>query len=491
MILVICVFLFSFLAGFSIGLTFQLELAAALLVGIVFAGASIGIVFPLLHELGLSQKRLGQILIAATMVLDVVCILIVSLINFSVGGELNLLQFILVIVIVVVFFIAIMFAIGPFWQYMENKISEAKALEWEMRTTFAVIMLLAVLTGFILEIEAIIGAFLAGMIMGQSKSAQRLEEKIGSIGYGFFIPIFFFVIGMKMDLGLFTDPIFIGTLIVFLLVLFAVKIGSSVLSSKFMDYNWKTGLVVGFVMIPSLSIGIAAAELGNRVGLFTATPQIYNLVISLIVISSIIIPILTRTSAKRFIPDLITEGSTWHIHLEHDLGIYLDDYYQNVFDELSIKELPYIETVRLHPDTPVTAILAFMQKFHQMDFPVVSEDNKLIGFVDFQEAKDAIIHDRFEETARSIMQEDLIYVTTDDSLGTTLTKMKLHALELLPIVEPDTLNFIGTVTKDDILRFIRIRALHYSISEEDREEMIKQKERVWVSDESRREPSDT
>lgn len=168
-------------------------------------------------------------------------------------------------------------------------------LEWEIRITFAVIMILAVLTGNILEIEAIIGAFLAGMMMGQSKSAPKLEEKIGSIGYGFFVPIFFFVIGMKMEITYFADPIFLTFLIIFLLVLFAVKLGSGILSSRLMGFSWKHGLITGMILIPSLSVGIAAAEVG-KVALFT--PWLYTLLISLIVISSILIPILTRTSGN-------------------------------------------------------------------------------------------------------------------------------------------------------------------------------------------------
>ncbi len=480
LILVICVFSITFTVGYSIGLLMSLEVSAALLLGIVFAGASIGIVFPLLHEMGLSSKRFGQILITATMILDILCILFISLIEFASVGEFNLIQFITIISIIIAFFIIILFGIGPFWRYMERRTTEVKALEWEIRITFAVIVVLAVITGFVLQIEEIVGAFLAGMIMGQSKSAHKLESKIGSIGYGFFIPIFFFNIGTQMDLYAFADPIFIGILIGFILILFVVKIGSSALSAKFMGFPWKNGIVIGLLLVPSLSVGIAAANVGHESLIFPPSSNLYTLLISLIVISSIIIPILTRSSANRLLPHLVTKGSIWSVHLEHDLGIFLDDFYHNVFDEVKVSALPTRQYIRIHPDTAVITILGFMERYHQMDFPVVSADNKLIGLVNFNNVKENIIKNNFTGKAQSIMsEEELIYLTPDESLGSAINKMRRHQIELLPVVEPKTLEFLKNVTEDDILRYVRIHALGSTISPDDKDKLSIPKERVW------------
>ncbi len=463
-IIVICLFISSFLVGFAIGEFIQLQLAAAILLGIVFSGASIGIVFPLLREFGLTQKRLGQILITATMVLDIVCILIISLIEFSSVPGFNLTGLIIAIAVIVAFFLVILFGIHSFWHYVEAKTTDVKALAWEIRITFAVIMFLAVLTGYILEIEAIIGAFLAGMIMGQSKSAHQLEEKIGSIGYGFFIPIFFFVIGMKMDLHYFMSPLNIFMLIGIIAILLLIKIGGGILSSKFMKIPWRNGLIIGLFLTPSLGVGIAAAELGSDSGLFKA--EIFTMLISLIIISSIIIPILTRSSAKRIIPNLISKHPSWHLHLEHDLGIYLDESYINIFEEVTVGELPQMDFIKIDLDTPIIKILEHMEQYHQMNFPVISPSNQLLGIVDFDDVKKFIIKNKLDETAGTVMRREFIFVTKDDPLSIALEKMRKFDLELLPIVEVNTLQLYGTITRDGILRFIRIKALGASITPE-------------------------
>lgn len=468
LILVSCLFFLTFFTGFLLGLAIQLDLAAAVLIGTVFSGASIAIVFPLIHELGLTQRRLGQILITATMALDIVCIFIISFIEFSVAGEFNVLQFSVVILILLLFFIAILYGIGPFWRFLEHRTTQIKALEWEIRISFAVIMVLTVLTGVVLEVEAIIGAFIAGMIMGQSKSAHQLEVKIGSIGYGFFIPIFFFVIGMKMDLSFFANPSFLFMLVTALLILFAIKIGGGILSSKLMGFPWRTGLITGLLLIPSLSVGIAAAELSRTVGLID--PTIFTLLIAIIVISSTIIPIITRNTANRLVPHLIIMHNNWHHHLEHDLGIYLDETYHNIFLEVTVGELPIKEIRTVHPTMPIITILEYMERFHQMDLVVVSESgNQLVGIVDFHDIKRAIIDNKLNETAEIAMRKEFVSVVPSDPLNIALEKMRKHDLETLPIVKDENMSLLGTISRDDILRFVRLRALDASITPEDLE----------------------
>ena len=63
------------------------------------------------------------------------------------------------------------------------------------------LLLWVVLAGS-LGVEVILGAFLAGAIIGQSRRSrsQIFEEKLDAMGYGFFIPIFFIMVGARFDL---------------------------------------------------------------------------------------------------------------------------------------------------------------------------------------------------------------------------------------------------------------------------------------------------
>ena len=85
--------------------------------------------------------------------------------------------------------------------HMIEELSHATA-QIRVRETFALIVLWVVLAGS-LGVEVILGAFLAGAVIGQNRQASRqiFEEKLDAMGYGFFIPIFFIMVGARFDLA--------------------------------------------------------------------------------------------------------------------------------------------------------------------------------------------------------------------------------------------------------------------------------------------------
>jgi Kef-type K+ transport system membrane component KefB len=91
--------------------------------------------------------------------------------------------------------------------------------------------LLATLAGYF-GLNIVMGAFAAGMVVGlvsRSEQGMMLRQKLDAIGYGFLIPIFFIVAGMKFDLGaLWSGPLVPIQLIV-LLFLFVLVRGVPVL----------------------------------------------------------------------------------------------------------------------------------------------------------------------------------------------------------------------------------------------------------------------
>ena len=168
--------------------------------------------------------------------------------------------------------------------------------------------------------------------------------------------------------------------------------------------------------------------------------------------------------------------------------IYLDDSYVKFFEEITVGDLPKFDFTRVTSDTPITKILELIEKYHQMNFPVVSPTNQLLGIVDFDDVKDYILKNQLSETAGTIMRKEFIFVVPADPLSTALDRMRKFDLELLPIVNISNLNLLGTITRDAILRFVRIRALGASITPEDLEtiEAIDLKLKV----EAKREPEE-
>jgi Kef-type K+ transport system membrane component KefB len=67
-----------------------------------------------------------------------------------------------------------------------------------------------------LGMELVLGAYTAGMMIAMLTKVEILQYRLTSIGSGFFIPLFFIMSGVELDLpGLVTSPASIARLILF------------------------------------------------------------------------------------------------------------------------------------------------------------------------------------------------------------------------------------------------------------------------------------
>jgi CPA2 family monovalent cation:H+ antiporter-2 len=120
------------------------------------------------------------------------------------------------------------------------------------------------------DAELILGAFLAGMIIALIKEPQdeSLIEKLEAFGFGFFIPVFFILVGVNLDLkslGESTEGLLMLPLLFF--VAMVVKIVPSLWFRRFL--SWRETLAGGFLLNTHLSLEIAVAIIGLRSGLLT------------------------------------------------------------------------------------------------------------------------------------------------------------------------------------------------------------------------------
>ena len=131
---------------------------------------------------------------------------------------------------------------------------------------------LALMVGWVvlaeaLGVELILGAFLAGAIakLIAQPSSGNVEEKLDAFGYGFFIPIFFIMVGVNLDLRTIVKSPGAILLIPELLVLaFVVKIVPALLLRA--RYGWRDTLAGGFLLSARLSLIIAASSIALEIG---------------------------------------------------------------------------------------------------------------------------------------------------------------------------------------------------------------------------------
>jgi len=237
----------------------------------VLSATSLGVLLPVLKGRGLTNTITGQAVFYSALIADflTVIFLTVFLILLHQGFDLEIFS---VGLLFLVFFLVYRL-LGRFFQIkpVRTLVDELSQITIQIKVRGA----LAILMGFVaiatlLGVELILGAFLAGMIISLIKSPedQDLVHKLEAFGYGFFIPVFFIMVGVELELGsLFESPQSLLLLPLVLIVSLVVKTVPVLLFLRLMPARNVFG---GALLLNThLSLEIAVALIGVRLELLS------------------------------------------------------------------------------------------------------------------------------------------------------------------------------------------------------------------------------
>ncbi len=260
---------------------------------LILSTTSVGIVVPTLRELGISNRIYGQDILFSSLVADFMTMLFITVYvtKISTGLSFDLLFILLIFILFIVAYRLSHYLLGkPVTMKILEKPGMLKA-EIKMRAAFAIMIAFIVLSQKI-GIEIILGAFLAGFLISMLSTEtdlKLLHDKLNGVGFGFFIPLFFIMVGVRFDLRpLIENPKNLILLPVILVAAYLVKILPCLALKK--HYSQKNALAAGVLLSARLTLIIAAADIG--LSLNVITPAIYSAVILVAVVSSTISPIL-------------------------------------------------------------------------------------------------------------------------------------------------------------------------------------------------------
>jgi len=259
----------SVVLGLTIGYTLEAVgfIVSGLLVGIVLATTALGTLVPILRDAGDLDSRFGTYVLAAGTLGELGPVLLVSVLltreHSGMVQTVLLLGFAAVSVIVAV--VGLRFH-PPRIVRLLNRTMHASA-QLPVRLSVLLLLALTLLAGN-LGLDMILGSFAAGMVVGlisRGEASEPLREKLDGIGFGFFVPIFFIVSGMKFDVAaLFESPTAILRLPVFL-GLFLVCRGLPALLYR-RDLVPRDRVSLGLFSATALPLIVAISEIGVSTG---------------------------------------------------------------------------------------------------------------------------------------------------------------------------------------------------------------------------------
>ena len=244
-----------------------------LLFALILSTTSVGVVLPTLKERGEVRTEYGQALVFAALVADLSTILLLTLLVLRATHG-SFAQVMLPLILAIAFFAVLLagrqLARLPVLGAMLDELAHAST-QIKVRGGLAILVLFIVMAESF-GAEAILSAFLAGLLLTllSGRSRETLGLKLDAIGYGFFVPIFFVMVGVRVDLpGLAQDPKALLLVPLLVAIAFLVKLGPSVLLLR--RFGLRRAVAGGFLLSSRLALIIAASKVALEIGAIDET----------------------------------------------------------------------------------------------------------------------------------------------------------------------------------------------------------------------------
>jgi len=246
--------LLPFLVGYLYATSTGGNFAYSMFLGAALTATSVGVTVALLREAGVMEARFAQIIIGAAVIDDVLGLLILSFVINMASGDGSLAPLAFTLVSVFVFLFGSIMAGDYFIRYLDRRgMSPRRFL-----LVLAFMLLYAYVAEFI-KLSAIVGAFIAGVVINRSRHIAEIEQST----YGLellFLPIFFISLGMLVDvnaLSAYALPILVIT---FLAIV--TKVLSCGIASLWAGLSRRESLLVGVGMSPRGEVALIVASIG-------------------------------------------------------------------------------------------------------------------------------------------------------------------------------------------------------------------------------------
>ncbi|MGF1496896.1 MAG: cation:proton antiporter [Elainellaceae cyanobacterium] len=259
-------------APFTLGTVGLIALFHVSAIPAIFAGAaltatSIGITSKVLSELGHLKSTEGQVIVGAAVIDDVLGIIVLAVVaSLAKTGEVDLLNVVYLIVSASAFLLGAIF-LGKFFNTsfmaIADKLQTRGAL---LIPAFTFALAMAFLAN-VIHLEAILGAFAAGLVLDETDKRKELDQQVMPIA-DILVPIFFVTVGAKADLGVLNPAVAenrAGLVIAAFLIAVAI-IGKVVAGWGVFGKPGVNRLAIGIGMIPRGEVGLVFAGIGSASG---------------------------------------------------------------------------------------------------------------------------------------------------------------------------------------------------------------------------------
>ncbi|AFY76915.1 MAG: cation:proton antiporter [Hydrococcus sp. C42_A2020_068] len=248
-------------------LLFHVPAIPAIFAGAALTATSIGITSKVLSEIGQLKSKEGQIIVGAAVIDDILGIIVLAVVaSLAKTGEVDIANVIYLIVSATVFLIGSIL-LGKFFNKSFVAIANVLQTRGNLIVPAFIFAFFMAFIGNAIHLEAILGAFAAGLVLDETDKRKELDEQVKPIA-DILVPIFFVTVGAKVDLGVLNplvpenrEGLIISTFLIGVAILGKIVTGWSVFGQSGINR-----LAIGIGMIPRGEVGLVFAAIGTASG---------------------------------------------------------------------------------------------------------------------------------------------------------------------------------------------------------------------------------
>ncbi|MGD1939992.1 MAG: cation:proton antiporter, partial [Leptolyngbyaceae cyanobacterium] len=284
-------------------------LLPAIFGGATLTATSIGITAKVLKELGQLQSEEGQIIIGAAVLDDLLGILVLALVVSLVKeGSINVAGLGVLLLSTTAFVAGVALLRLPIIRAFTVITDKLQSEDTLLVSAIVFALFMAAIANAI-HLEAILGAFAAGVILSGMPHRHHLLEKFEPVA-GLLAPLFFVVVGAKTDLSVLNPAhpssaagLWIASFLIIIAVVGKVAAGYFIPNTGTLNR-----LAIGIGMVPRGEVGLVFIGIGSSIGILSS--ELAAAVVLMVVVTTLIAPLLLRFALPESTPSspAITEA---------------------------------------------------------------------------------------------------------------------------------------------------------------------------------------
>ena len=240
----------------------------AVFIGTVLTATSVSITVETLKELGKLETKVGNTILAAALIDDVLGLIALTIVSSVAGGQESILLVLVKIVLFFVFAAVVSLLALKFFRWLMSLWPGRERRRYPV-LAFVLCLLMAYCAEEFFGVADITGAYVAGLVISCTPRAAYIQSKFEPLSFLLLTPVFFASVGIKANVSGMDARLVIFSVLL-LLVSIITKIIGCGLGAKLCRFTGKESLQVGVGMVCRGEVALIVANRGLELGVLSA-----------------------------------------------------------------------------------------------------------------------------------------------------------------------------------------------------------------------------